>query len=230
MIEQLLPSYVASVATLADDPSASLFPEEAALVVRAVESRISEFTTTRTCARNALGKLGLPRSPILCGAHREPLWPPGIVGSMTHCYGYRAAAVAKQTDLLALGIDAEPHGQLPPEVLERVVTCEEEAWLAKAPIGTYWDRLLFSAKESVYKALFPLWGEWLDWTDAIVTPYPEDGTFSVRLLVPPPNVRDRDLTTFQGRFLTWNGLVITAVAIQQAEKPLGGRSAPQIFD
>src|SRR5689334_18679792 len=149
MIEDLLPAEVASVAVRGDDPSASLLPEEAAQLGRAVEKRVREFTTARTCARRALGKLGLPAAPILRGPNRAPSWPPGVVGSITHCRGYRAAAVALQRDVLTVGIDAEVHEGLPAGVLGQVAVDRERAWLAEAPGGVHWDRLLFSAKESV---------------------------------------------------------------------------------
>ncbi|MFD0027341.1 4'-phosphopantetheinyl transferase family protein [Streptomyces sp. NPDC055059] len=88
---------------------------------------------------------------------------------MTHCPGYRAAAVASRTRLLSLGIDAEPHAPLPAGVLDLVADPVERAALARLARthpGVHWDTLLFSAKESVFKAWFPLMGSWLDFTDA----------------------------------------------------------------
>jgi 4'-phosphopantetheinyl transferase N-terminal domain len=103
----------------------------------AVETRLREFTAARTCARLAIAKLGLPAGPILRGAWREPIWPRGVVGSITHCRGYRAAAVAKQRNVLTVGIGAEPDEQLPPGVLEQVAVASEQAWLpVLASIGT----------------------------------------------------------------------------------------------
>src|SRR5882672_7976907 len=109
MIERLLPPEVIVVSRRDDDPHAAPLPEEEALIDGAVAPRRSEFATTRSCARQALHRLGVPEGPILRGPKREPLWPPGIVGSLTHCTGYRAAAVARASDVLAIGIDAEPH-------------------------------------------------------------------------------------------------------------------------
>jgi 4'-phosphopantetheinyl transferase EntD len=156
MIEILRPREVASVAVRGDDPSAYLLPEEAAQLGWAVESRKREFTTARSCARRALRKLGLPATPILRGPKREPLWPPGVVGSITH-FGY-AAAAAMQLNVLTVGIDAEIDEELPAGVLDQVLVDEERARLAGASRGTHWDMLLFSAKESIYKAWFPLSG------------------------------------------------------------------------
>ena len=83
----------------------------------------------------------MPEAPILRGPEREPLWPEGVVGSITHCLGYRAAAVAWQRDVLALGIDAEVHEELPHGVLDQVAVAGERAWLdASPPPPIHWDR------------------------------------------------------------------------------------------
>ncbi|SDR60272.1 4'-phosphopantetheinyl transferase EntD (siderophore biosynthesis) [Rhizobiales bacterium GAS113] len=213
MIEELLPSQVTCVATRDDDASAPLFPEEAAQLGKAVDSRVREFMTGRSLARQALARLGLPASPILRGPKREPIWPQGVVGSITHCKGYRAAAVARQAQMLTLGIDAEIDDRLPEGVLRQVAVDEERAWLAKAPGGIHWDRLLFSAKESLYKAWFPLTGKWLGFEDAVVSFHPADATFHARLLVPPIEMPGRVLTGFDGRFLVRDGLALTAIAV-----------------
>jgi 4'-phosphopantetheinyl transferase EntD len=217
MIEDLLPPEIACVAIRGDDLSAMLTPEEVSQLGCSVESRVREFTTARSCARRALGKLGLPASPILRGSNREPVWPYGVIGSITHCQGYRAAAVAMQLDILTVGIDAEIHDELPAGVIEQVVVGEECVWLAEAPQGVHWDRLLFSAKESVYKAWFPLTGRWLGFEDVAVTLEPTHGRFHARLLVPPPVVAGHNLTGFTGRFLIRDGLVLTAIALRRGQ-------------
>ena len=94
MIEELLPSSVASAEAFDDSAEAPLFPEEEEIVARAVESRRLAFATARMCARRALGELGLPPAAIAHGERGEPVWPDGVAGTITHCAGYRAAAVA----------------------------------------------------------------------------------------------------------------------------------------
>src|ERR1700761_6826280 len=97
-----------------DDPAgAALFPAERACVGAARERRRSEYATVRLCARQAMHRLGLPPSPVLSGPRGEPLWPDGVVGSMTHCEGYRGAVLARAGEYLAVGIDAEPDRPLP---------------------------------------------------------------------------------------------------------------------
>lgn len=217
MIEKILPDVVASAEAFDDPPDAVLFPEEEAVISRAVEKRRREFRTVRHCARLALGELGIAPVAVLPGEHREPLWPPGIVGSMTHCAGYRAAAVARGRDLLSIGIDAEPHEPLPADVLGLIALGEEQAsltGLAAAERTRCWDRLLFCAKETVYKAWFPLTHRWLGFQDVAITIDPVEGTFAVRLLVPGPTLAGRALTRFDGRWLIGNGLVITAITVR----------------
>ncbi|MGH3478918.1 MAG: 4'-phosphopantetheinyl transferase family protein [Pseudonocardiaceae bacterium] len=226
MIEKILPSAVACAEAFDDPPDAVLHPQEEALISRAVEKRRREFRTVRHCARQALRELGLPPAAVLSGEHREPLWPPGVVGSMTHCTGYRAAAVAHSRDLLTVGIDAEPHQPLPPDVLKAIALADEQvriADLAAVHGASHWDRILFCAKETVYKAWFPLTRRWLGFHDATVTIDPAaidaaaidpaEGTFSARLLVPGGTVAGHELTEFEGRWLVSDRLVITAIAV-----------------
>ena len=199
-------------------PGEALLPAEEALVARAVDRRRAEFTTGRTCARIALGRLGLPPAPVLSGPKREPLWPDGVVGSVTHCDDYRAAAVARASLLASIGIDAEPHEALPAGILDRVTLPAERAHLRDLPPGVHWDRLLFSAKESVYKTWYPLARRWLGFEDAALLFSPgEDparGTFTADLLVDPlPVAGRRPVRTLQGRYAVVGGLLGTAIAL-----------------
>ncbi|WP_121750155.1 4'-phosphopantetheinyl transferase superfamily protein [Streptomyces sp. E2N166] len=223
MIEELLPDTVVTVEAHGQDDAGHLplYPEEEALVARAVAKRRREFTLVRSCARRAMEKLGVPAQPVLTGERGAPRWPAGLAGSMTHCDGYCAAALVRATDLASLGIDAEPDGPLPDGVLPTVslpVEAERLRRLAEERPGVHWDRLLFSAKESVYKAWFPLTGEWLDFMEADIeiSVNPGDpcrGTLRATLLVPGPVVGGRRLTHFDGRWTAGHGLVATAVTV-----------------
>ncbi len=211
MIEEILPAAVACAEAFADQPDVMLFPEEEALLARAAEKRRREFATARGCARRALSALGAEPAPILRGERGAPGWPPGFVGSITHCAGYRAAAVARARDVLTIGLDAEPDEDLPGGVLTMVSLPDERARLhdlAAAAPGTCWDRLLFSAKESVYKAWFPLARRWLGFEDADITINAAERTFEARLLVAAP------VACFTGRWLADNGLIMTAITVR----------------
>jgi 4'-phosphopantetheinyl transferase EntD len=207
---------VAAVEAFEDPPGATLFPEEEAAMARAVPRRRGEFAAGRACARAALAQLGLPAAPILPGPRGAPQWPPGVVGTITHCDGYRASAVAHARDVLTLGLDAEPDGPLPGGVLDAVSLAEERdrlPGLAAAAPHVPWDRLLFCAKEAVYKAWFPLAGRWLGFEEAAITFAPDAGTFTARLLVPGPAVGGRPLDGFSGRWLARGGLLLAAIAV-----------------
>jgi 4'-phosphopantetheinyl transferase EntD len=215
VIEDVLPAEVVSADVLGDDPDARLLPEEEPEVARAVEKRVREYTIARSCARRALGKLGVPETPIRRGPKRQPLWPDGIVGSITHTKGYYAAAVARADEVLTVGIDAEIDDRLPDGVLDVVTLPEEREMLAGLPAGVHWDRILFSAKESVYKAWFPLTERWLGFGDARLTFQPDERTFSAELLVDAP------MPGFRGRFLVRDGFVVTAIAVSTSARTGG---------
>ncbi|GGT60408.1 4'-phosphopantetheinyl transferase family protein [Streptomyces purpureus] len=215
LLTRLLPPAALSAEEFGDIPDAWLFPEEAAVLSRAVERRRKEFATVRHCARVALTVLGRPAGPMVPGERGAPTWPEGVVGSMTHCDGYRAAAVSRRTDVAALGIDAEPHAPLPPGLLARIASPAERnhlATLRHARPALHWDRVFFSAKESVYKAWFPLAGTWLDFREAEVTLDPHRLTFRARLLKTGHDPEGRPLQVFHGRWQVSRRLVVTAVA------------------
>jgi 4'-phosphopantetheinyl transferase EntD len=217
MIECILGLPVVAVEAFGDDPAAILFPEEYAVVAKAVESRRREFATARACARTALARLGRQPTPILAGARGAPRWPEGVTGSITHCPGYRAAAVAWTADVVSLGLDAEPNEPLPDhEMLDLIATESERtrlAGLAVRPTGVCWERLLFSAKESVYKTWFPLTQRWLDFESADIVIDARAGTFTARLLVEGPVVNGSPLSLLRGRWLADQGLLVTAIVV-----------------
>jgi 4'-phosphopantetheinyl transferase EntD len=212
MIDRILPPWVMVAEMSGDVPDDTLFPEEEPLIARAVEKRRREFVTGRHCARKALARLGVPSRPILRGDRGAPQWPSGTIGSITHCAGYRAAAVATSANGFTIGIDAEPHEPLPDGVLETVASPEEIAALGRLhdqKPRVSWDRILFSAKESVYKAWFPLTGRWLDFAEATVDVDPS-GQFAATLLISDPRMGADRLT---GRWIVSDGLLATAIAL-----------------
>ena len=220
MIEAILPAGVAVAETGEDEEVAALFPEEEALVARAVEKRRREFAGGRACARRALATLGFPPGPIGAGERGEPIWPSGAVGSITHCRGYRGAAVARAEEMTSVGIDAEPGEPLPEGLAAEIARPEELAALAaleRAEPGVSWDRLLFSAKEAAYKAWYPLAGRWLGLLDTTVELDPGGNRFLARLPEPRPRAGTSapGPQALEGRWLLVDGLVLTAVAVSR---------------
>lgn len=219
MLERVLPACAAVVATTGDRADATLFPVEERALGDAVEKRRREFVTARACARSALGQLGLPPRAIPSGPRGEPRWPPGVVGSITHCDGYRACVVARAADLATIGIDAEPNEPLPPGLLGDIALPAERTMLrrlAREDPAVSWDRLLFSAKEAVYKAWYPLAERWLGFEDAEIAVDRRAGAYSARLLVAGPILAGRELNGFDGKWVVGDGVLATAVALPAA--------------
>ncbi|RZU48337.1 4'-phosphopantetheinyl transferase EntD [Krasilnikovia cinnamomea] len=215
---RLLPETVVAVESYGDAGTEPVFPGEEDLVADAVAGRRREFVTARRCAREALARLGHAPAPIRRGPKGSPVWPPGVAGSITHCTGFRAAAVVGIGELVSVGIDAERAGPLPDGVQPLITVPGEERMLdrlaADHPAGP-WGKVLFSAKESVYKAWFPLTGRWLGFEDARLSIDPVAGTFRADLLVSGTR-RDggAPLTELRGRFLVDEGLILTAVTVE----------------
>lgn len=222
----------------------TLFPAERAVIEGVAAGRRAEFAAVRGCARRALAGLGHPPVPLLPGPHGEPGWPEGVVGSMTHCRGYRAAVVAPVGELAALGVDAEPCLPLRPGVLRTVSRARERERLGRLrPDGRApepaWDRLLFSAKEAVYKAWFPRVGERLGFGDVEVTftrdrgggrPGGSGGSFRALLLKESAVGRAAFGQELRGRWACGRGLLVTAVAVPATREsppaPAGRGTAP----
>lgn len=162
-----------------------LFAAEAAAVARAVPKRQREFAAGRRCARACLRRLGLPDQAIGVGPQREPLFPAGISGSITHTGDYCAAAALRQGALRALGIDAEAAAALPPGVAALLLVESEQAMVAAlAATLPLAPTLLFSIKEAFYKAFFQIEQRYLDPLEAEVLLQPLDTAFTIRVLKP----------------------------------------------
>lgn len=211
---------------------ATLFPEEQIVIAEANPARRSEFAVVRLCARRALADLGSPPYPLVPGSRGAPRWPTGFVGSMTHCRGFAAAAVARSQDVRALGIDAEPHLPLPSEVIDRVAVGGERRHLADLKLlhpATHWDRLLFCAKEAVYKVWSPLTDTWLGFDDVQVNLEPQavedGGALTAWLGVPGPVLESGQLDTLHGRWALVAGRLLVAVWLLSPTEASFGRVA-----
>lgn len=143
----------------------ALLPVEVPAFAASVMSVRRASGAARIVARQLLTQVGYPGWALLKTGSGAPNWPAGIVGSMSHDARLAVAAVAMRSDFGALGIDVEPAEALPPELLDTVATPRERAAIAHDP---YRGRLLFAAKEAVYKAVYPLDRTFLDHHDVEV--------------------------------------------------------------
>lgn len=168
LFRSLLP---AAVALAQMDPrqadANAIHPLERQQIANAVAARQREYAAGRLLTRSLLSTLGGDELPLINGADRAPIWPPRIVGSITHCRTLCVVAIARAADILALGIDVEPAEPLPGDIAERVLSSSERQCIARLPrqLRLLADRLVFSAKEATYKALYPGTKRFLDFPD-----------------------------------------------------------------
>lgn len=184
------------------------WPEELASIAGAAAGRQREFLLGRACARRALKRLGRPETAIPVGRRREPLWPSGVVGSITHCDGYCAAAVGEKACYRSIGIDAEHDHPLPGGVLRLVATESEKDMLSRLSTSCNADTLLFSIKESVFKAWYPMVGIGSDLRGIVVTIDPATQTFRARQSAVNP-----EIAAVAGRYIVDDGVIGTAVVV-----------------
>lgn len=166
---------VTPIAAMTDTDS-QLWPEERATLSAAVPKRRREFAAGRVAARRALAALGATATAIPVGDGRAPHWPAGFCGSIAHD-AEQALAITGTTGLWrSVGVDLEPDGALPDDVVATILTEAECALLASWPDAGRAARRVFAAKEAIFKALFPVTGAFASFQAAAfdVLP-PEDG-------------------------------------------------------
>lgn len=153
--------------------------ERSLLSPNASPERVQEFARGRHCARRALAAMGMADAesrPVLRHGARQPRWPAGVVGTITHSHGWAAAAVAPSARFAGVGLDLETVREPSEALLRRTTLPVERRWLGDLPEDQRADAytLLFSAKEAIYKALHPATGVFLGFYDAQVWIEPPD--------------------------------------------------------
>ncbi|MCK6371914.1 MAG: 4'-phosphopantetheinyl transferase superfamily protein [Gammaproteobacteria bacterium] len=213
VLDALFPSGATTAMLAAGGVVTAPAPEELAFTKGFQGKRLAEFGLGRASARCALQRLGQPAVGIPVGRNREPLWPPGIVGSITHADNCAAAVVGLKPTFTALGLDLEPAEPLEASLWERISRPAELQRLGGALVTPGLGvRLIFSAKESVYKALWPLTKQFLDFHDLQTWFDAESGCFSVTF---SGKTGDADeFTGLEGRFLLADGLIATGVSLR----------------
>jgi 4'-phosphopantetheinyl transferase EntD len=188
-----------------------LQPAEREAVEGAAQSRVEQFTAGRVCSRIALGRFGVATTtPIVQGEDRAPIWPEGFVGSITHTDTWCAAAVARAEDLRSLGIDLEAATPLKEALWRRVCTEKEREWLRQLPNSGLMGKVLFSAKESVYKCQYPLTTRFLGFH--AVELELGDGTFRAVFRQSAGEFKPGDVV--RGKYLVEDGLVASACELR----------------
>ena len=165
ILEPLFPDEVRSVFSEAVPANVDLYPEEVRFTAQMVERRLQEFQHGRSCARLALSMLGQPPGPVGRGKHREPLWPAGFIGSISHAGDHAAAAVAATDLFLGIGLDMEFADPIEDGLIASICRPEEIGRVDDGENIGYRAKLLFSIKESIYKCVWPLIRQFVDFTE-----------------------------------------------------------------
>jgi 4'-phosphopantetheinyl transferase EntD len=153
--------------------------QEQALVSHAVRSRQNEFSTGRLLASQALRKLGALPMPVLCGPMNEPLWPPEVVGSITHTSDVCLVALANVASIRSIGIDIEADRAEFDNLAHLILRPEEVQATGKNTQSlTATTRLAFCAKESIYKAVSRRANRFIDFQEVLVNFEPDAGRFT----------------------------------------------------
>jgi 4'-phosphopantetheinyl transferase EntD len=195
------------------EPENRLFHEELEIIAGAVPKRRREFAVSRILARMALRRLGVSPVPVLTAEDRAPIWPSGIVGTISHTSGYCAVSVAHSCVFRSIGIDVEIDRALPCELRRLVCRPEELGWTL---CGNRRDQgrramLLFSIKESIYKAQYPRSRTFLDFQAFEVCVDVRKQEWQSTLAIHIPSFPAG--TIIRGSFAYAGGLVATAAWI-----------------
>jgi 4'-phosphopantetheinyl transferase EntD len=168
--------------------------------------------------------VGVTHADLRRAPSREPLWPAGIRGSLTHCEGLRIALVVPDDRGISVGVDAELHRPLPPEVAEAVLTGEEAILASDFSTGVHWQTVVFCAKEAAFKAWFAATGDRVGFEEVAVEL--ERDRFAVHAI---PSRSDQGLRSsrdpeVRGRWGLLDGFAIT-VAWTRSQLAAAARTA-----
>ncbi len=180
-----------------------LYSSELAQIASAIATRRREYAAGRILARVAMGRCGVAATPLLNGPDRAPIWPAAVVGSISHTAGHAVAMAAPRGDLKALGCDIEVRAALPDRVDKRILLPREQGFVAAT--SRWYGRLIFSAKESVYKSLYPTTKRFINFHEVEIDLDLDRGKFVINLYSKdgklPYQDRLRGRFSFNDRFL-----------------------------
>lgn len=201
---------------------------EEALLSKAVEKRRREFRAGRHCAHTLFQQQGIHCNALLKGKQREPVWPSGWVGSISHTQGLCVAAIASDEHYLGIGLDVEAATPLSQDVLNLVCDPYEQAQICQLTqkIGNDYasaslDKLIFSAKECIHKVYFPMNYHTLGFLDAHVVLDMETQQFSATILNPEAE-SSHPITTLQGVYQITDHHIMTFIGLKRFPKTRTG--------
>ena len=214
MIASLFDDSVAVHTASLDQEPVPVLGEESAYLEAMRQSRKREFSHGRASARSALHRLGVAAGPIPRDDQRVPVWPEGFLGSITHCDGFVAAAVAPVSRVVGLGIDAECIGRVDSTLTRSICSPEEEAhFLGFDHIAKLdWRTLVFSAKESFYKAWYPATRTPLGFTEVELLLLPDESRFVITVGLEKAGLAPWGATA-SGRYIVGENHIVTGVVV-----------------
>jgi len=194
-----------------------LLPEEQAIAESfGSQKRRAEFTLGRICAHEALSRFGLESEPILRNPEtREPCWPDSVWGSITHSAGFAAVAVGLKKEIRGVGIDLESFSRsVDFKIRKQVCVDSELEWLESIPTkqANRALRIIFSAKESIFKCIYPGTKTYLSFKDAAVTINETEKNFTFTIFKSFPGIIQHGFT-HHGWYSEMDKMLLTSVYI-----------------
>lgn len=211
-LQTITPAPVAA-SVVAVDGTHDALDAEAEAIRHAILSRQNEFTAGRAAARGALVQLGAEPVAILRGEDRRPLWPDGIVGSISHTAGYAAAAVGRSPEIQGLGLDIEEKSPLKPVLYRKIMTpAERELREASPMVGSVPRcKLTFVTKEALFKSIYPITRQFFGFQEASVELHP-DGSWQARFF-PEAIGLSSSFTAHEGRWRMVGNVILATVCV-----------------
>jgi 4'-phosphopantetheinyl transferase EntD len=205
-LRSLLPDDLSGAIHWAPPTAHFQYPREAELMDGAVPSRQCEFIGGRQCARTAVEELGVISQEILKDAEGLPIWPAGLVGSISHSRGLCGAVVGSRDRYSCIGLDIERTDRLSDSALRRVMHPKERECLGQSQwVGS----VLFSAKEAFFKAQYPVYGRKPTFHDLILSIYADEGSLRVEGIDHMDATMQSIVRRMEFRFFSQDAYVIT---------------------
>ncbi len=211
-IHSLFPDGVVTECCLVEEKEHELYPEEKASIQSAVAKRQQEFGAGRSCARKAMAKLGIKETPLPKNPDGSAEWPAGIVGAISHSTTWCGAAVARREEICGIGLDIETIDRVSMRIARKVLTPLEMEWVNASEEAQKRLALLFSAKETVFKCIAPIYGKRLGFYDSVITNVTEEHSFEVKLDKKISTVLPHS-STLTGRYFIHEGEVFTGMVL-----------------
>ena len=215
LVQQLFPDKIICLEADPELMKGELLPEESKIVEGAINWRVREFRAGRILVREALLQKGIHGFPLINDDNRVPVWPKGIIGSITHTKNYCAVAIGSSKEFKGIGVDAEIISRVKPELWDKICTpielnalnqCDNET----AKINS---ALIFSAKESFYKCQYALTKTFIGFHDVEIAINLNDEIFTVTLKKDVGRYL-RIGQQFAGNFLIRDNLLVTGLLIR----------------